>query len=77
MEKANGEIWTVEKRYSEFDELVKNLKSLFGNLPSLPGKTMFKLKEKHELDERMNLLDKFLKVFKNYIKNIYNLSRQY
>lgn len=35
--KRDGEKWTVEKRYSEFDELNTNLKKLFNDLPSMPG----------------------------------------
>jgi hypothetical protein len=28
--------WTIEKRFSEFDDLYKNLAKLFGNIPKLP-----------------------------------------
>ena len=41
----NNKSWTLQKRYSEFDGLDKNLRELHPNMPSLPGKTIFKLSE--------------------------------
>ena len=41
----NNKTWTVQKRYSEFDVLDKFLKEHHPNMPSLPGKTLFKLSE--------------------------------
>ena len=35
--------WTLEKRFSEFDSLVKTLKSSYANIPALPGKSLFKM----------------------------------
>lgn len=35
--------WTLEKRFSEFDSLVKTLKASYANIPSLPGKSLFKM----------------------------------
>jgi hypothetical protein len=39
----NNKRWFLQKRYSEFDALDKILRETYGNLPSLPGKTLFKL----------------------------------
>ena len=41
----NNKTWTVQKRYSEFDALDKYLKEHHPNMPTLPGKTLFKLSE--------------------------------
>ena len=41
----NNKSWTLQKRYSEFDALDKNLKDIHPNMPTLPGKTLFKLSE--------------------------------
>lgn len=41
----NNKTWTLEKRYSQFDELDKNLKETHPNMPVMPGKTIFKLSE--------------------------------
>lgn len=35
--------WFMLKRYSDFDTLDKVLKTNCANLPSLPGKTLFKM----------------------------------
>lgn len=51
--------WTIEKRFSEFDALVKTLKSSYANIPSLPGKSLFKIGGK-ELDSRRKGLEEFL-----------------
>jgi hypothetical protein len=60
--KRGAEKWTVEKRYSEFDDLHKNLKKIFSNLPLMPGKTMFKVTSPEVLEKRRDDLDKLLKV---------------
>lgn len=39
----NNKRWILEKRYSDFDALDKAIRDNYGNLPSLPGKTIFKL----------------------------------
>lgn len=36
--------WQLEKRYSHFSDLDKLMRVKHANLPSLPGKTYFKLK---------------------------------
>ena len=41
----NNKGWCLEKRYSEFDALDKAMKDSYPNMPSLPGKTLFKLSE--------------------------------
>lgn len=41
----NNKRWVVDKRYSEFDALDKSLKEIYPNIPSLPGKTIFKLND--------------------------------
>ena len=35
--------WVLLKRYSDFDILEKVIKPMYSNLPTLPGKTFFKL----------------------------------
>lgn len=59
--KYNQDKWTVEKRYSEFDDLNKNLKKMFVNLPSLPGKSLFKIKESEDINIRRQGLHEYLK----------------
>lgn len=44
--------WVLEKRFSEFNDLYLNLKKLFSGLPDIPGKTIFKVTDKEELDKR-------------------------
>ena len=41
----NNKTWTIQKRYSEFDALDKYLKDIYPNMPTLPGKTLFKLSQ--------------------------------
>ena len=55
------ETWTLDKRYSEIDLLHKTLSKLYPNIPPMPGKTLFKIKSKDQLDKRKNLLEIFLK----------------
>ncbi len=52
----------IEKRYSEFDDLYKNLKKVISNIPALPGKTLFKIISNEAIDKRRQELDLFLKV---------------
>lgn len=52
--------WLLEKRFSEFDNLVKALKANYANLPALPGKTfLFKMTDK-DLEQRRSGLEDFL-----------------
>ena len=38
----NNKRWFLEKRYSDFDVLDKSI-SIYPNIPTLPGKTFFKM----------------------------------
>ena len=55
------ESWTLDKRYSEIDQLHKTISKLYPNIPPMPGKTLFRIKNKDQLDKRKNLLEIFLK----------------
>ncbi|EAR93569.2 PX-SNARE domain protein (macronuclear) [Tetrahymena thermophila SB210] len=61
VEKRGQNKWTLKKRYKEFDELNKNLKKLYANLPPIPGKTLFAVKDPAELEKRKQGLDNYLK----------------
>ena len=67
--KRGNEKWTIEKRFSEFDHMNKNLLKLFPkNLPPLPTKTVFKLAKPEDIEQRRLGLDKYLKVLtKNFL----------
>ena len=52
--------WTLSKRYSEFESLHKNLSKLISNVPTIPGKTLFKMKSSDALTKRKNHLESFL-----------------
>lgn len=54
------ENWTLEKRYSEIDNLHKQLSKLYPNIPPMPGKTLFRVKEKEALEKRQKQLQVFL-----------------
>ena len=54
------ESWTLEKRYSEIDLLHKTISKLYPNIPPMPGKTLFRIKNKDQLDKRKDQLQKFL-----------------
>ena len=55
------ETWTLDKRYSEIDFLHKTISKLYPNIPPMPGKTLFKIKNKDQLDKRKNQLETFLR----------------
>ena len=55
------EKWQLEKRYSEIDLLHKTLSKLYPNIPPMPGKTLFKIKNKDDLENRKKKLEFFLK----------------
>lgn len=60
---SNGsQDWTVKKRFSDFDKLAEELKKTHRNLPPMPGKTMFALKNKDDIERRRKGLEDFLKV---------------
>lgn len=66
--KRTNEKYKLEKRFSEFDNLHKNLSKLFNNLPKLPSKTLLKLSKNEDLDKRREGLDQYIKVFYFNIK---------
>ena len=53
--------WSLEKRYSEIDFLHKTISKLYPNIPPMPGKTLFKIKDKAKLENRKNQLETFLR----------------
>jgi len=55
------ESWFLDKRYSEIDALHKTLSKLYPNIPPMPGKTLFKIKDKDQLEKRKKQLEVFLK----------------
>ena len=55
------ENWVLEKRYSEIDLLHKKLSKLYPNIPPMPGKTLFKIKDRDKLEQRKKQLETFLK----------------
>ena len=52
--------WSLSKRYSEFEALHKNLSQLIPNVPTIPGKSLFKLTSKDALEKRKTHLESFL-----------------
>ena len=52
--------WVLSKRYSEFEALYKNLSKLITNVPTIPGKSFFKITSKDSLEKRRSHLEKFL-----------------
>lgn len=57
-----GVIYATHKRYSDFFELHKLLKSEYDNLPSFPARTFFALKNKSDLDKRRAALQNYLEL---------------
>ena len=55
------ENWFLEKRYSEIDQLHKTLAKLYPNIPPMPGKTLFKIKDRDQLEKRKKQLETFLR----------------
>ena len=55
------ESWFLDKRYSEIDLLHKTLTKLYPNIPPMPGKTLFKIKDRDQLERRKKQLETFLK----------------
>lgn len=53
--------WKLEKRYSEFEILYKNLAKLLPNVPIIPGKSIFKVTTYDALTKRRFHLETFLK----------------
>mmetsp|Transcript_12059 Transcript_12059/g.17612 ORF Transcript_12059/g.17612 Transcript_12059/m.17612 type:complete len:471 (+) Transcript_12059:6-1418(+) len=52
--------WTLEKRFSEFYSLYKELDRKFLGIPSPPGKTFFRSNSPEFLDSRKSQLEEFL-----------------
>jgi WD40 repeat protein len=52
--------WEVRRRYRQFSSLAESLKKSFINIPALPGKTIFTLKEDAALEKRRLGLNSFL-----------------
>lgn len=57
--------WALEKRYSEFDQLDKTLKENYPNIPSLPGKTLFKMSDSASIENRRKVLNEYMKALIN------------
>ena len=55
------EKWVLEKRYSEIDYLHRALTKLYPNIPPMPGKTLFKIKSRDQLESRKKQLEFFLR----------------
>ena len=55
------ETWILEKRYSEIDLLHKTISKLYPNIPPMPGKTLFKIKDRDQLEKRKKQLEVFLR----------------
>lgn len=53
--------WRVNRRYKEFSSLHSKLRYNFGNIISIPGKTLFKIREYDILESRRIRLERFLK----------------
>jgi regulator of vacuolar morphogenesis len=54
--------WELWKRYSQFDKLDADLRSKYPKLPTLPGKTFFKLKANDDIKKRREELHNYLQV---------------
>jgi len=61
----NNKKWFLLKRYSEFDNLDKQLRDVHPNMPSLPGKTIFKLSDQKQIEHRRTSLIQFMKTLIN------------
>ena len=55
------ETWVLEKRYSEIHLLHKTISKLYPNIPPMPGKTLFKIKDRDQLEKRKKQLEVFLR----------------
>ena len=59
------ETWILEKRYSEIALLHKTISKLYPNIPPMPGKTLFKIKDRDQLEKRKKQLETFLRECSN------------
>ena len=58
---VNGMEWELKKRFNDFLDLYKKLKTSHGNLPPAPKKTLFKIKKPEDKEKRRGGLETFLK----------------
>lgn len=66
--KRNSEKIILDKRYSDFNRLNKDLKKIFENLPNFPPKTLFNISDNPiELMKRRDMLHNYLAVKKNIL----------
>lgn len=61
----NNKRWYIDKRYSEFDALDKSLKDLYPSMPTLPGKTLFKLSDEKYIEDRRQAISVYMKALIN------------
>ena len=57
---CEGNSWEMSKRFNEFNEFNKELAKTFGNLPSFPRKTLFKIKKSSDIEKRKTQLETYL-----------------
>ena len=57
----NNKRWFLEKRYSEFDALDKQIRDTYPNITKLPGKTLFKVSDFKAIEERRVNLNSYMK----------------
>jgi hypothetical protein len=66
--------WVVIRRYREFHQLYKNIKSVYqGNLPKFPEKVFFSNMSQRNIQERYILLNQFL-IFLSKSEKLLNLN---
>ena len=84
----NKKNWEIERRFNDFYNLYTDLNTLFKdyNMKNFPSKTFKKVNNKESLENRKNLLEKFLEIKNNifeiieYLTNIfisYNYKQKY
>lgn len=55
-----GKNWSINKRYSDFEELMKQLRFHFTALPAIPSKSFFTLTKAKDIEERRKKLHDWL-----------------
>jgi hypothetical protein len=58
--KSGKSSWELKKRYSEFDALRIELLENHGNIPDMPGKSLFSLKRTDQFEKRRAGLEVFI-----------------
>ena len=61
----NNKRWFLEKRYSEFDTLDKQIRDIYPNIIKLPGKTLFKVSDQKSIEDRRLVLNNYMKALIN------------